>query len=64
MSKLSPEGTSAGYPLGGAPPGPLEPPQKPPSVLGVWKKMHKFPKIIQKIYMQKNTPNYNSTTRF
>ena len=29
MSKLLPEGTYVGYPVGGAPPGPLKPPQGP-----------------------------------
>ena len=42
MSKLLPEGTSVGYPVGGAPPEPLEPPQGSPGVLEVWKKMQKF----------------------
>ena len=42
MSKLLPEGTYVGYPLKGAPPEPLEPPQGSPGVLEVWKKMQKF----------------------
>ena len=46
IAKLLPEGTYVGYPLGGAPPGPLAPPQGSPGVLEVWKKLHKFPKII------------------
>ena len=46
ISKLLPEGTSVGYHPWGGPPRPLEPPQGPPSVLEVWKKMQKFPKII------------------
>ena len=46
IAKLLSEGTYVGYPLGGAPPEPLEPPQGSPGVLEVWKKLHKFPKII------------------
>ena len=46
MSKLLPEGTYVGYPVGGAPPGPLKPPQGPQGVTEFWKKLQKFPKIL------------------
>ena len=48
MSKLLPEGTYVGYPLGGAPLGPLAPLQGSPSVLEVWKKNAEYPKKIYK----------------
>ena len=64
MSKLLPEGTYVGYPVGGAPPGPLKPPQGPQGVTEFWKKLQKFPKILWKLYMHQNTPNNNSKTHF
>ena len=45
-SKLFLRGTHLGYPLGGAPPGPLAPPQGSPGVREFWKKLQKFSKII------------------
>ena len=42
-----------GYPLGGAPLGPLEPPKGSPDVLEVWKKLQKFPKINKKFTCRK-----------
>ena len=53
-----------GTPVGGAPPGPLEPPPGAPGVLEVWKKLQKFPTNILKNYMHQNTPNYDSNTHF
>ena len=47
--KLLLEGTQVGNPLGGAPLRPLGPPQGPPGVLEIWKKLQVFPKIIYKI---------------
>ena len=38
--------TRLGYPLGGAPPRPLGPPQGSPGVTEFWKKLQKFSKII------------------
>ena len=64
MSKLLPEGTYVGYPVGGAPPGPLKPPQGPQGVTEFWKKLQKFPKKLWKLYMHQNTPNNNSKTHF
>ena len=56
MFKLFLEGTHVGYLFGGAPPGPLRPPQGRPGVLEIWKKLQKFPNMILKIYMHQNTP--------
>ena len=44
--KLLLQGTQMGYLLGGAPPGSLVPPQGPPGVTELWKKLQNFPKII------------------
>ena len=44
--KLLLEGTQVANPLGGAPPRPLGPPQGPPGVLEIWKKLLQFPKNI------------------
>ena len=44
--KLLLGGTHVGYPLGGAPPRPLRPPQGSLGVTEFWKKLQKFPKII------------------
>ena len=46
MFKLLLEGTHVGNPIGGAPPGPLGPPEGPPDVTEFWKKLQKFPNII------------------
>ena len=62
--KLLLEGTQVGNPLGGAPPRPLGPPQGPPGVLEIWKKLQIFPKIMYKNYMHQNTPDFNSHTHF
>ena len=62
--KLLLEGLQVGHPLGGAPPRPLGPPQWPPNVLEIWKKLQKFPKIILKFYMHQNTSNYKSNIHF
>ena len=53
-----------GTPLGGAPPGPLSPPQGSPGVREFWKKMQTFSKIILKNYMHQNTPNVISNIYF
>ena len=53
-----------GHPHGGAPPRPLGPPQWPPNVLEIWKKLQKFPKIILEFYMHQNTSNFNSNIHF
>ena len=57
-------GTRLGYPPWGAPPRPLGPPQGSPEVTEFWKKFQKFSKIIWKIYMHQNIPNYNSNINF
>ena len=53
-----------GTPSGGAPPGTPQPPQGSPGVTEFWKKLQKFPKIILKLDMHQNTPNYNSDIHF
>ena len=62
--KLLLEGPQVEHPLGGAPLRPLGPPQWPPGVPEIWKKLQKFPKIILKFYMYQNIPNYNSNIQF
>ena len=54
--KLLLGGTHVGYPLRGAPPRPLRAPQGSLDVAEFWKKLQKFPKIIQKIYMHQIFP--------
>ena len=46
MFKLLLGGTNVAYPLGGAPPGPLGPPQGSLGVREFWKKLQKFSNII------------------
>ena len=58
------EGPQVEPPLGGAPPRPLGPPQWPPGVPEIWKKLQKFPKIILEFYMHQNTSNFNSNIHF
>ena len=61
MSKLLPEGTYVGYPVGGAPPEPLEPPQGSPGVLEVFKNCKNFQKLYKNFICRKIPQTITST---
>ena len=61
ISNLSPEDTYVAYPLGGAPPGSLEPPKGSQGVLEVWKNCNNSQKLY-KIFTCRKIPEILTLT--